>query len=69
MSTQYKHQEAFAEQLTRKWLAGQREDVRAVIRKLKNKAQASYIAARIADNLDDEARPLFAEFLNPNQKT
>lgn len=69
MST-FKYQEQFASDLTAKWLAGERNEVRNVIRNLKNKAQASYIAAQVAVNLIEEGKAFaadFAIFLHPNQ--
>jgi hypothetical protein len=71
MSTHYKHQEAFAIELANAWHRGHYTHVRAVIRTLKNKAQASYIAARVAlilaapEGGEQIAYP-FVDFLHPN---
>ena len=68
--TTYKYQEEFASELTQAWLAGNREHVRTTIRNLKNKAQAAYIAARVAVNLVEEGKAFagdFVTFIHPNQ--
>ena len=65
----FKYQEQFASELTEAWLAGKREHVRTVIRNLKNKAQAAYIAAQVTVNLVDEGKAFagdFAIFMHPN---
>lgn len=57
MSTKYKHQEEFALSLAQRWLCkAERPEVRRIIRTLKNKAQAAYIAARVAYELIDNTR-------------
>jgi hypothetical protein len=69
MSITYKYQEQFASDLTNKWLAGQRTEVRITIRQLR-KAQAAYIAAQVAVNLMEEGKSFaqdFAIFIHPNQ--
>ena len=70
MSTTYKYQEQFSKDLTAKWLAGQRTEVRIIIRQLKNKAQAAYIAAAIVLNLFDQGKDDragdFVAFIHPN---
>lgn len=69
MST-FKYQEQFASELTEEWIAGKREHVRTVIRNLKNKAQAAYIAARVTLNLMEEGKAFagdFCNFIHPNQ--
>jgi hypothetical protein len=65
----FKYQTEFSIDLTAAWREGKREHVRTVIRNLKNKAQASYIAAKVASNLaaSNEA-DVFAEFMHPNNK-
>jgi hypothetical protein len=70
MST-FKYQSEFASDLTAKWLAGQRSEVRIIIRQLKNKAQAAFIAAQVAINLLEEGKAFaqdFASFIHPNQE-
>jgi hypothetical protein len=67
----YKYQEDFANELTEKWLAGDREHVRLKVRQCKDKAQAAYIAAQIAINLSEGERyeaDCFAAFLHPNNR-
>lgn len=68
MSTAYKYQDQFALRLSKDWLNGNHEHVRFMIRTLKNKAQASHIAALIANLLPAEASAEFAAFLDPNNK-
>lgn len=71
----FKYQETFADDLTQAWLDGKGEHVRTVIRNLKNKAQAAYIAAQVAANLresftedGEEHAGLFADFMHPNNR-
>jgi hypothetical protein len=64
----YKYQEQFSEELTQKWLAGDREHVRLKIRQCKDRAQAAYIAASIAMNLGSSAALSFVEFIHPNNQ-
>lgn len=71
MSTTYRYQQEFANELTQKWLDGKHEYVRITIRQLKNKAQAAYIAARVAFLLqthhgESGAAEAFVEFIHPN---
>ena len=66
--TQFKYQEQFAADLTAKWLAGHRSEVRITIRQLKNKAQTAYIAAAVAMNLGSSAALSFVEFIHPNNQ-
>jgi hypothetical protein len=67
MST-FKYQTEFAEEMTAAWNEGKHEHVRTVIRGLKNKAQASYIAAQVTLNLStDGLAAEFVAFLQPNQ--
>ncbi len=71
MSTHYRYQEKFAFDLTTKWLAGQHSEVRIIIRHLKNKAQAAFIAASVAVHLnieDHRESQEFLAFIHPNQK-
>lgn len=68
MSTTYKYEEEFAVKLATRWFNGEREEVRAVIRNLKNKAEASYIAAAITDHLESDTREIFVNFIHPNNK-
>lgn len=65
----FKYQEQFSADLAKAWLEGKREHVRTVIRNLKNRAQAAYIAAKVAANLaaSNEAY-VFAEFMHPNNR-
>ncbi|QEL19296.1 hypothetical protein [Limnoglobus roseus] len=68
--SQFKYQEQFASDLTACWLKGDRNHVRLTIRGLKNKPQASYVAARIALNLVEEGKAFagdFVNFMHPNQ--
>jgi hypothetical protein len=70
MSTHYKYQAEFASELTEAWLSGKREHVRTVIRNLKNKAQAAYIASQVTLNLVEEGKAFagdFVVFIHPNQ--
>ena len=70
MSTHYKYQAEFASELTDAWLSGKREHVRTIIRNLKNKAQASYIASQVTLNLVGEGNAFagdFVNFIHPNQ--
>lgn len=68
MSTTYKYQDQFALRLSRQWMNGDHEHVRGMIRHLKNKAQASHIAATIAHLLPAEEAKAFAAYLDPNHK-
>lgn len=68
-----KYQELFAEGMFNKWLAGDREYVRLTIRGLKNKAQASYIAAEVTRLLclqpdDYRSAWAFVSFIHPNNQ-
>lgn len=65
--TNYKYQEAFAQELTESWLNGNKSHVRSTIRNLKNKAQAAFIAAGIAHMLGDDALE-FVIFIHPNNQ-
>ena len=70
MST-FKYQEQFASELTEAWLAGKRVHVRTTIRNLKNKAQAAYIAASVATQLQGHSLNkalAFVEFIHPNNR-
>lgn len=67
----FKYQETFAEELFESWQSGNYAYVRTTIRNLKNKAQASYIAASIAANLtlgatDSTAVNNFLKYMHPN---
>lgn len=70
--TQFKYQETFALELTTAWNEGKKEHVRTVIRNLKNKAQAAYIASLITLNLARDYAPAvarnFTDFINPNNQ-
>jgi hypothetical protein len=63
----FKYQAIFSAELVTKWNAGQQSEVRNVIRGLKNKAQAAYIAARVAVLLDHEEGWKFVDFMDPNK--
>jgi hypothetical protein len=68
--TTFKYQEQFASELTTVWLNGEREQVRLIIRGLKNKAQAAYIASQVTLNLMEEDKAFagdFVIFMHPNQ--
>lgn len=67
MST-FKYQTGFANELAVKWEAGNHREVRNVIRGLKNKAQAAYIAVFVAMLIGEEAGWQFLEFMNPNNE-
>jgi hypothetical protein len=62
----FKYQATFSAELVTKWKAGQHAEVRNVIRGLKNKAQAAYIAARVAVLLDHDEAWKFIDFIDPN---
>lgn len=62
----YKYQEEFVAQLITEWMNGDNTGVRTKIRNLKNKAQAAYIAAAIAQQLDDAEE--FVTFMHPNNQ-
>lgn len=47
----FKYQETFAEDLALSWAKGNHSNVRSIIRNLKNKAQAAYIALKVASYL------------------
>lgn len=68
--TTYKYQAEFAAKLALEWHAGNRAHVRTVVRGLKNKAQAAYIAGEItyqlASNDSLEAAKEFVSFMHPN---
>jgi hypothetical protein len=69
--TSFKYQEEFAEDLAASWLVGNHEFVRNTIRGLKNKAQASYIAAAVCKLLCLQADDYFSagrfvSFMHPN---
>lgn len=73
MSKIYKDQEIFAANLTSMWVNGNRESVRRVIRTLKNKAQAAYVAAAVMWQLkhyEDKGTAAhdFLYFIHPNNK-
>lgn len=75
MSTQYKHQQAFAHKLAMQWIKGDKS-IREVIRKLKNKAQVAYISAYIMTELiiwDEQEETYlaegFLEYINPNNRS
>ena len=62
MSATYKYQEQFSADLTTKWLKGERSEVRIIIRQLKNKAQAAFIAARVTLNLSAHGLAFASDF-------
>lgn len=64
--TTYKYQTGFANELAVKWEAGNHGEVRNVIRGLKNKAQAAYIAAFVALMLGEEQGYKFLDYMHPN---
>lgn len=67
--TTCKYQEQFAEELATSWIAGNRAYVRTTIRNLKNKAQAAYVAAQVALELNSDGGDggaAFARFMHPN---
>jgi hypothetical protein len=67
MST-FKYQDEFAAEMTTAWKDGKQEHVRTVIRGLKNKAQAAFIAAQVTLNLSpDGLAAEFVAFMHPNQ--
>lgn len=67
MSTAYKHQEEFAASLAQRWLYGaEKPEVRRIIRGLKNKAQAAYIAASVLHAIDGKTE--FLRYLHPDNK-
>lgn len=73
MSTLYKHQDDFADQLAQRWLyRADRPDIRRTIRALKNKAQAAYIAARMTFVFMSRGEHVecqsFLYFMHPNLK-
>lgn len=75
MSKTYKHQEEFAQGLVGHWLKGEYEDVCRIIRGLKNKAQAAYIAGAVTlllaklDVLGDcDESGEFVKFMHPDKK-
>lgn len=66
-----KYQETFAAELTESWINGNHSYVRITIRNLKNKAQASFIASAVCENLcnlhdDFFAAGRFVSFMHPN---
>lgn len=71
MSKELKYQSEYASQLAAMWIAGDHEYVRDQIRKCKNKAQASYIAAAIASSLCLDGQEIegiqFVKFIHPNE--
>jgi hypothetical protein len=68
LMSKLKYQTTFAAELMTKWLAGQHSEVRRIIRGLKNKSQAAYIAARIAVILDKDEAWKFVDYMDPNNK-
>ena len=74
MSQKYKYQEEFAHNLAQQWLDNEsaRIEIRKTIRSLKNKAQSSYIAARMAFYIMRERDPvtcqLFLYSIHPDKK-
>lgn len=71
----FKHQEQFATELTESWINGNKKHVRDTIRNLKNKAQASFIAASVHAELkaresqgvcQDGSGSDFVRFMHPN---
>lgn len=64
----FKYQETFAQDLTESWLKGERSSVRMKLRNCKNKAQASYISAAIAEKLTKEELRDYLAFIHPNNK-
>lgn len=62
----FKYQATFSAELAAKWNAGQHSEVRRIIRNLKNKSQAAYIAARVAVVLDHNEAWKFVDFMDPN---
>lgn len=63
---EFKYQAIFSAEMVTKWNAGQHSEVRRVIRNLKNKPQAAYIAARVAVLLDHDEAWKFIDFMDPN---
>jgi hypothetical protein len=66
--TIYKYQTGFANELAAKWEAGNHSEVRNVIRGLKNKAQAAYIATFVGLMLGQEEGFKFLEYMHPNNQ-
>ena len=68
----FKYQTEFSNDLTAAWREGKQEHVRTVIRNLKNKAQAAYIAAAIViifcAGEDRDNATTFVDFMHPNNK-
>ena len=62
----FKYQPAFANELAAKWEAGDHAEVRNVIRGLKNKPQAAYIAVYVSLLIGEEKGWQFLEFIDPN---
>lgn len=65
--TTFKYQIGFANELAVKFEQGNHAEVRNVIRGLKNKAQAAYIAAFVAMQLGEEQGWKFVDFMDPNK--
>ena len=63
----FKHQIGFANELAVKFERGNHAEVRNVVRGLKNKAQAAYIAALIAMQLGEEQGWMFVDVMDPNK--
>jgi len=63
----FKYQIGFANELAVKFEQGNHAEVRNVIRNLKNKAQAAYIAAFVAMQLGEEKGWQFVDFMDPNK--
>ena len=63
----YKYQPSFANDLAHKWEGGNHAEVRNVIRGLKNKAQAAYIAVFVALLIGEEEGWKFLEYIDPNK--
>jgi hypothetical protein len=63
----FKYQTGFANELAVKWEGGNHAEVRNVIRGLKNKAQAAYIAVFVAQLIGNEEGWKFLDFMDPNK--
>lgn len=71
--TNYKYQEQFARELAESWINGNHSHVRTMIRNLKNKAQAAYIAVRVHSDLINHyecsgSAENFENFMHPNNR-
>jgi hypothetical protein len=61
------YQIGFANELAVKFEQGDHNEVRNIIRNLKNKAQAAYIAAFVAMQLGEDKGWQFVDFMDPNK--